>query len=53
MNVCVSMHEIVRFEFSHLTPLEFFFVGLDEERSFKKKDGYRRIIAGSHSGCCC
>ena len=32
--------------------VRFLFVGLDEERSFKKKDGYTRRIDSSHFGIC-
>ena len=32
------------------TPLDFLFVGLDEERSLQQKGGYARRIAYSHFG---
>jgi hypothetical protein len=33
--------------------VRFLFVGLEEDRSLQKKDGYTRRIARSGFGCCC
>jgi hypothetical protein len=42
--------EIELFESPEVTPLDFCFVGLDEELSLQKKVGYMRRIAASYFG---
>ena len=55
MNMCLVVEQVLRRLFLSLdpTPLDFLFVGLDEERSLQQKGGYTRRIARSHFGCCC
>ena len=52
MNMCLVVEQVLRRLFLSLdpTPLDFLFVGLDEERSLQQKGGYARRIAYSHFG---